>query len=141
MSSNKRLKFIKGKTCVKMFKRIKKYDLDSVKKIIIFALAEEVKESYDNLQIMLRPMNLHNIKFYCSVDLKVASLILGIQCATSTYPCIYCEKNKNKFGYMKETTNEELDPNDELNSESKSNFPIYIDYFIFNNLPVKCHIK
>ena len=98
--------------------------LDSVKKIIILALAEEVKESYDNLQIMLKPMNLHNIKFYCSVDLKVASLILGIQCATATYPCIYCEKNKNKFGYMVDATNEELDPNDELCSESKSNFPI-----------------
>ena len=109
--------------------------------MIILALAEEVKESYDNLQIMMRPMNLHNIQFNCSVDLKVASLILGIPCATSTYPYIYCELNKNKFGYMKDTTNEKLDPNDELNCESKSNFPIYIDYFIVNNLPVKCHIE
>ena len=105
-----------------------------VKKIIILSLAEEVKESYDNLQIMLRPMNVHNIKFYCSVDLKVASLILGLQCATATYPCIYCEKNKNKFGYVADTTKEELDPKDESNFESKFYFPIPIDYFIFSQL-------
>ena len=64
-------------------------------------------------------MNLHNIKFFCSVDLKVASIILGMQCATATYPCINCEKNKNKFGYMADTTKEDLDPKDECNSEGK----------------------
>ena len=44
-----------------------KFSLDSVKKIFILALAENVKESYDNFQIMLRPMELQNVKLYCAV--------------------------------------------------------------------------
>ena len=42
-------------------------------------------------------MDLENIKFYCTMDLKIASIILGIQCASATYCCIYCEKDKNEF--------------------------------------------
>ena len=76
--------------------------LDSVKKIIILSLAENVKETYDNLKIMLRPMKLHKIKFYCSVDLKVASVVIGIQNASATYPCIYCEQNKNQLANRQE---------------------------------------
>ena len=103
--------------------------LDSVKKIIILSLAENVKETYDNLKIMLSPMKLHKIKFYCSVDLKVASVVIGIQNAAATYPCIYCEKSKNQFGNRQEKTNdEENEPSNELNSESKSNF-----YFFKND--------
>ena len=95
---------------------------DSVKKIFLLALAENVKESYDNLKILLRPMELHNFKLYCAVDFKVASLLLGIQCASATYPCIYCELNRNKFGYMPDTTNQELNVKEEIYTESKFNF-------------------
>ena len=104
-----------------------KFSLDSVKKIFILALAENVKESYDNLQIMLRPMELQNIKLYCAVDLKVASLLLGIQCASATCPCIYCELNRNKFGYIPDTTNQELNVNEEIYTESKSHFSNLIE--------------
>ena len=104
-----------------------KFSLDSVKKIFILALAENVKESYDNLQIMLRAMELQNIKLYCAVDLKVASLLLGIQCASATCPCIYCELNRNKFGYIPDTTNQELNVNEEIYTESKSHFSNLIE--------------
>ena len=76
--------------------------LDSVKKIIILSLAENVKETYDNFKIMLRPMKLHKIKFYCSVELKVASVVIGSQNASATYPCIYCEQNKNQLANRQE---------------------------------------
>ena len=89
---------------------------DGVKKILILGIAENIKESYDNLEKMLKPMNLTKVKLYCAMDLKVASMVLGMQSASSSFPCIYCEKEKKTFGdvqgYIDEESNEnELEGN------------------------------
>ena len=68
-----------------------------MKKIFVLGLYENIKESYENLSKMLNPMKLHKLKFYCSVDLKVASIILGMQSASSAYPCIYCEVSRKEY--------------------------------------------
>ena len=68
-----------------------------VKKIFVLGLCENIKESYENLSKMLNPMKLHKLKFYCSIDLKVASIILGMQSASSAYPCIYCEVSRKEY--------------------------------------------
>ena len=75
-----------------------KHKDDGVKKLVIIGIAENITESYSNLQSMFKPMNIHQIKFYGSMDLKVATLILGLQPAASTFPFIYCENNRNCFG-------------------------------------------
>ena len=84
-----------------------------VKKILVLGLCENIKESYENLSKMLNPMNLHKMKFYLSVDLKVASIILGIQSASSAYPCIYCEVSRNEYSNVKDQDMEDSNQIDE----------------------------
>ena len=62
----------------------------SVNKIIILALIPCIKETYDDVKIILEKIKLNNIEFKIVCDLKLLSIYLGLQGASATYPCPYC---------------------------------------------------
>ena len=77
-------------------------------------------------------MNLHKLKFYLSVDLKVASIILGMQSASSAYPCIYCEVSRTEYSNMKDQDIKDSNEIDEQDMEDSNQIDEKlegIDYF------------
>ena len=71
--------------------------LDSgVKQLFLLALAPNVKECYDNLKLILDALKVFEgaNDFTFASDMKLFSILLGIQPHSSTYPCIWCEGKK-----------------------------------------------
>jgi len=71
----------------------------SVKKIMIIAIAQDVKESYDNIVQILNILNIDklSITFTYALDLKLANIIAGIQAHGSTHPCLWCVCPRQEF--------------------------------------------
>ena len=70
-----------------------KYLDSSVKKLFIIGIVKGVSETYQNVNVILKALNLENIRFdFClATDLKLQNILMGIQSGSSTYPCSYCE--------------------------------------------------
>ena len=70
-----------------------------VKKIMLIALAPEVKETYSNVKTILDLLQIAHLTFQFThaVDLKMGNIIAGIQAHGSTYPCLWCECPKADF--------------------------------------------
>ena len=73
------------------------YD-SGVKKLMILAIAEFVKETYESLKQILELLCLESVVFTLAVDMKLANVFLGLGSAALTYPCPWCETSKNDFG-------------------------------------------
>lgn len=73
-----------------MFNHKKKLST-GINKLLIIAIAEDIKENYSNLSIILNLLELDKIKFVVASDLKIANLLCGIQSHASKHPCCYCE--------------------------------------------------
>jgi hypothetical protein len=69
----------------------------SVKKLILLAIVPEVAESYGNLETILQLLNLDGFNFALAVDMKLANAVLGLQSASSTHPCPWCDLGKPNF--------------------------------------------
>lgn len=50
-----------------------------------------LKESYDNLQLVLQKIKYHNHEWILCGDLKVLGMLLGQQSGFTKYPCFLCE--------------------------------------------------
>ncbi|PAA78421.1 hypothetical protein BOX15_Mlig010790g22 [Macrostomum lignano] len=68
-----------------------------VKKLIIIAAVEKVPEYYENVQTVLNLLNLEDVSFCSSVDMKLANVLLGLQSASSAHPCPWCETPRKEF--------------------------------------------
>jgi hypothetical protein len=68
-----------------------------VNKLIVLAIVENVMETYDNLQEVLCLIHLQELAFCTAVDMKMANIILGLQCCSSSHPCPWCDCCKNAF--------------------------------------------
>ncbi|KAK6168741.1 hypothetical protein SNE40_019926 [Patella caerulea] len=68
-----------------------------VKKLLLIAITEDVKESYDNVNPILDLLKLDRVEFMSAFDLKLANVYLGIGTHSSTYPCPWCETAKKDF--------------------------------------------
>uniref|UniRef100_A0A1I8HAM9 CCHC-type domain-containing protein n=1 Tax=Macrostomum lignano TaxID=282301 RepID=A0A1I8HAM9_9PLAT len=62
-----------------------------VKKILILALVEDVKECYQNVSVLMSTIDISSINFTLACDFKLANIISGIQSHSSSHPCLYCE--------------------------------------------------
>ena len=69
----------------------------SVKKLIILALCEDIPENYENLKSLMALIGLNKISFINALDMKLALILFGLSGATATYPCVWCDMNKNMF--------------------------------------------
>ena len=62
-----------------------------VKRTIILAVVEGIKENYENLNFILSKLfNLDRVKFYICTDIKLLNIITGIQSSACKQPCPYC---------------------------------------------------
>lgn len=66
-----------------------------VKKLVILALVEDVKESHSNIKSIIDILNIGNNNFFYAFDMKLANLYFGIECAASSHPCPWCEISKD----------------------------------------------
>ena len=74
-----------------------KFKSTGVKQSIVLGCAP-VCESYINCKIILDKIDLSSVDFQISADLKLLNIILGLQSASSKFPCPYCLSSKNKDG-------------------------------------------
>jgi hypothetical protein len=68
-----------------------------VKQLLIIAIVEEVKESYENLSSIMDLLKLDRINFMSAFDMKLANVFLGLGTHSSKYPCPWCELPRNEF--------------------------------------------
>ena len=68
----------------------KKGKLTSVRRLILLCIVPQIKESYGNIELLLKLINVINIPFKFVSDFKLLIMINGQQTATSTYPYPYC---------------------------------------------------
>lgn len=60
-----------------------------VKRLFIIALAC-VQENYENVSWLWSLIGLKNFEGSIATDLKLANILAGLMCHSSTYPCTYC---------------------------------------------------
>ena len=70
-----------------------------VKRLLIIAIAPDMKESYGNVAKIMEHLDFESLplKTTYAVDLKLANIIAGIQSHGCSYPCLWCECPKTIF--------------------------------------------
>ena len=71
-----------------------------VKKLIILALIEDVKETYSNIKQLVDLLEIGTDKYFFAFDMKLANIYFGIEAASSTHPCSWCELSKEEMQDM-----------------------------------------
>ena len=76
-----------------------KYLDSGVKKLLLLALAPNTKECYENLKLILDALKVFEVEgdFTIASDMKLFAILLGIQPASSTFPCLWCEGEKHEY--------------------------------------------
>ena len=70
----------------------------SVKRTLILAAVENIKETHENIQLILSQIkNFDRIKYYICSDLKLINIISGISSCSGKYPCSYCYAEKTQL--------------------------------------------
>ena len=68
------------------------YQDTGVKRTIILAAVENIKETYENVKLIFSKLgNLDRVKFYICSDIKLLNIIIGIKSCASKHPCPYCD--------------------------------------------------
>ena len=63
-----------------------------VRKTIILAAVEKIKETHQNIHLILSKLNnVDRVKFFICSDIKLINIISGIQSCSAKHPCPYCE--------------------------------------------------
>ena len=72
--------------------------------MIILGIIEEVKETYDNIQLLLEELDLEGIEHFSALDLKAFNALLWIESpgGCTTYPCGFCETARSDFNTIAE---------------------------------------
>ncbi|MEE4247028.1 MAG: hypothetical protein V2I33_16565 [Kangiellaceae bacterium] len=70
-----------------------------VKKLLLLAVVEDVPETHVNMQNILHLLSLESLDCVCSMDMKLANIILGLQGSSSAHPCIWCSMHRQDFGH------------------------------------------
>ena len=69
----------------------RKFIDNGVKKIMILAAVPNLKENYANVSQVLQVLNIDNLNYFGMFDYKLANIFFGIEAASSSHPCVYCE--------------------------------------------------
>ena len=64
--------------------------LNGVKRIILVAHVPDVKESWENCKALWDLAEINQISYLLVADIKLTLTVLGLQTASSMYPCPYC---------------------------------------------------
>lgn len=66
-----------------------------VKKLFIICIVPDIAEIYENVQIIMRKLDLGSLKHVVTTDLKLANILVGIQSHGAQHPCCYCESTSS----------------------------------------------
>ena len=69
---------------------LKKGKLSGVNRVVVLALTPHIKETNANFRKLFDLININSIDYHMVSDYKAMLLALGLQTASSTYPCAYC---------------------------------------------------
>ena len=58
--------------------------------------------------LLMALIGLNKISFINALDMKLALILFGLSGATATYPCVWCDLNKNMFKDMNRKGTREL---------------------------------
>ena len=88
----------KNKKSKNKTRRKKNRKATGVKKMMILAAVADTPETYENIKYLHDQLDLNDINYKESEDLKMANIKCGMMSASARHPCIYCEGFKNKDG-------------------------------------------
>ena len=74
-------------------KEIEGAKLTGSNKLLVFAMAEELEENYDNVRIVVEKLRLNEIGCCYAADLKLINCMLGISSHGGKHACPYCESD------------------------------------------------
>lgn len=77
-----------------------------VKRLYILGIVPEVKETYDNFQLLFSLIDINKISFKFVSDFKVILIVIGQQTASATHPCPYCFIPLEKLRHDSENSEE-----------------------------------
>ena len=91
-------KFAEEQVCSKLLTD-KLHMNTSAKRLLIIAIAADMKESYDNVEKINELLDFESLPLKCTyaVDLKLANIIADIQSHGCRYPCLWCECPRSIF--------------------------------------------
>ena len=72
----------------------------SVDQTLLLGIVPNIQENYDNCAVIFKSIELRNIQFTLSADLKLLNLILGLQNHTSKYSCCFCNKSSDCVDWL-----------------------------------------
>ena len=53
------------------------YSNDGVKRIIVLGIVQDIPETYHNVELLLKELDIESISYYISSDLKLINILLG----------------------------------------------------------------
>lgn len=112
----------------------KKAKLTSVQKLILLCVVPEIKETYENLNLLVKLTKLNNIPFKFVSDFKVLLLANGQQTASATYPCPYCFVTLKELRHPQDTLNENSEDIYDESAKLKTYGDLKRDYNQFESL-------
>ena len=75
----------------------KKFKSSGVKKLLPLAFIQDTTESFDNLELIVKLLDLNSLEYCPAMDLKLGLTFLGLGTAASSFPCPYCNLHKKDF--------------------------------------------
>jgi hypothetical protein len=102
----------------------RKGKLTGVHRLIMLCIVPQIKESYENLDLLFKLTKINNISFKFVSDFKVLLLVNGQQTATSSYPSPYCFVTLRSLRGSDEKRlddHDDIDETDETTSASVAN--------------------
>ncbi|XP_047125706.1 uncharacterized protein LOC124807639 isoform X1 [Hydra vulgaris] len=61
-----------------------------VKKQLLVAVTEGGQENYNNVKVILSLLDIQEVNFVISCDMKLANILCGLQAHSSSHPCTWC---------------------------------------------------
>lgn len=110
-SKSKRSKYSEGGTVGRKAK------LTSVNRLILLCIVPNIKETYENLDILFELTKVNDIPCKFLADFKLLLTVNGMQTASASYPCPYC------FITLQDLRAFQDEPSDNSSKPSTSNTP------------------
>lgn len=111
-----------------------KAKLTSVCRLLLLSVAPGIKETYDNIHLLVELTNLNNISFQFFADFKVLLLVNGQKTASATFACPYSCITLKELHDSKEILDESIEEDDDESTELKTYGDLKKDYHKFESL-------
>ena len=114
----------------------------SIKKLIMLCIVPDIKETYDNVEMLFELIKINDISFKFVSDFKLLLIINGQQMATSMCPCPYSflsSQDLRRNSAEKNVPNESILPVLKNFGDLKEDHKKFVDLGRKKNLSKDCH--